>query len=172
MLTSTGAISDVATAISGWRRLSPFPRHSLREGSARSEQADGQKLEQLQRLDQQVRNRAKALRVGSERDAAGPFFRYQIGSDGKRYAVAEEARTAPEARLQGHDDDQVRREPPPESSRDRRVTAQAAALSEQRIRDLAAQRVQSEHVEHLPKPLPVESTDRAPAPGLLLDIRA
>ncbi len=112
-------------------------------------QQEKQAVEQLRARDREVRTHEAAHKAAAGSFAqGGPVYQYQVGPDGKRYAVGGEVnidtskvRNDPEATLQKAQT--IRRAanaPSQPSSQDRRVAAQASQLEAEARQEIAQQR--------------------------------
>ncbi len=133
-------------------------------------------LKKLQQMDMQTRRYEMGQKASMARSASGPYYQYEVGPDGRKYAVSGEQRCCSESSIR-----RVQRTAVSKGNVDKGLnvegaTSHTAALKQQMSRDLAAQRVSSAHVARLPDPVPsrdeLMNFDTSQTAGRFLDIKA
>ena len=133
-------------------------------------------LKKLQQMDMQTRRYEMGQKAAMARAASGPYYQYEVGPDGRKYAVSGEQHCCSESSIRRVQRTAVSNSGVEKGLNVEGATSHTAALKQQMSRDLAAQRVSSAHVARLPDPTPSRSElmnfDTSQTAGRFLDIKA
>lgn len=150
-------------------------------GAGKSELTEEEKKEvqELEQRDREVRRHEQAHKSAAGQYAGSPSFKFEVGPDGKRYAVGGEVSIDvspvaddPQATIQKMQQiRQAANAPAQPSDQDRQIAAQAAQLEQQARAELAAQKTEEQDEESSIDSVPsIESaTDSTPEQSIIPD---